>query len=83
MARRTASSRPRPYDPSTASFTARDPLNALTRSANSSVYGNPLNSNDPSGLGGWTDLLGCAGDVIDAGVRAPPIARGLDAADGE
>jgi RHS repeat-associated protein len=42
--------RNRYYDPATASFLTRDPLNATTRSAYGYTGGNPLNHVDPSGL---------------------------------
>jgi RHS repeat-associated protein len=48
--------RARYYDPATATFLSRDPLNASTRSAYGYVYGDPLNATDPGGLcsaGAW------------------------------
>jgi RHS repeat-associated protein len=59
--------RARYYDPTTAQFLTRDPLGAITRSAYSYVYGDPLNAIDPSGLDcGWTDPIGCASDAASA-----------------
>ena len=42
--------RARWYDPTTAQFLTRDPLEAATRSAYGYVAGNPLNLTDPTGL---------------------------------
>jgi RHS repeat-associated protein len=42
--------RARYYDPTTAQFLTRDPLNALTRSAYGYTDNDPLNGSDPSGL---------------------------------
>ncbi len=41
------------YDPATATFLTRDPLNAATRSPYGYVDGDPLNATDPAGLMGW------------------------------
>ncbi len=53
------------YDPTTGQFLTRDPIEPLTRSAYSYVYGNPLNLVDPTGLCGWSDPMGCVEDVAD------------------
>ncbi len=42
--------RARYYDPTTAQFLTRDPINPITREAYGYVGGNPLNATDPSGL---------------------------------
>ena len=42
------------YDPQTAQFLTRDPLDALTRSAYGYVGGDPLDGTDPSGLMCWS-----------------------------
>ena len=42
--------RARYYDPSTAQFLTRDPIEDVTRSAYAYVNGNPLNATDPTGL---------------------------------
>ena len=46
-------------------FLSRDPIEALTRSAYGYVEGDPLNATDPSGLIGFSDITGAAGDVWD------------------
>jgi len=46
------------YDPTTGTFLTRDPINALTRSADGYVYGNPLNDSDPTGLYCLTGVAG-------------------------
>lgn len=43
--------RARYYDPATAQFLTRDPLDPVTRSTYGYVYNNPLNAADPTGLG--------------------------------
>jgi RHS repeat-associated protein len=49
--------RARYYDPATAQFLTRDPLEAQTRSPYGYVNDNPLNGTDPSGLcGHWYDV---------------------------
>jgi RHS repeat-associated protein len=48
--------RARYYDPTTAQFINRDPIEAVTRSPYGYVNGDPLNGTDPSGLCFW---LGC------------------------
>lgn len=58
--------RARYYDPATAQFLTRDPAVAATRSPYGYVAGNPLNSRDPLGLCGWTDLTGCFSDAASA-----------------
>ena len=45
--------RNRYYDPTTAQFTSRDPINAITRSSYAYVNNSPLNGSDPSGLAVW------------------------------
>ena len=53
--------RARYYDPSTAQFLTRDPLDAMTRSAYGYAGNDPLNQDDPSGLCfGW-DNSPCPG----------------------
>src|SRR5206468_3681876 len=42
--------RARTYDPATAQFISRDPLESLTREPYGYVGGNPINRADPSGL---------------------------------
>jgi RHS repeat-associated protein len=66
--------RARYYDPSTAQFLTRDPIEALTLQAYSYGGGNPLNMVDPTGLwfGGVDTALGAAiggvvGTVFGAG----------------
>ncbi|MGH3133443.1 MAG: RHS repeat-associated core domain-containing protein, partial [Gaiellaceae bacterium] len=54
--------RARYYDPATAQFLSRDPIEQLTRQPYGYVSGNPLNAIDPSGLACWTDPLDCARD---------------------
>ena len=55
--------RARYYDPATAQFLTRDPMEALTRSAYGYVNNNPINATDPTGL--WclvhNDDGGCKG----------------------
>jgi hypothetical protein len=58
--------RDRYYDPATARFLTRDPLDALTRSAYGYAVDDPANHADPTGLCGWTDPLGCVGDAASA-----------------
>jgi RHS repeat-associated protein len=53
--------RARYYDPTTAQFLTRDPIEALTRSAYGYAGNNPINMIDPSGL--WPHLPG-VGDLI-------------------
>jgi RHS repeat-associated protein len=60
--------RARYYDPATAQFISRDPLELLTRQPYSYVNDNPLNGADPTGLScnwasPWHDPLDCARDV--------------------
>lgn len=58
------------YDPATAQFLTRDPLEAATRSAYGYVGGNPLNGTDPSGLStcgrphGLLDQIGISIDCL-------------------
>jgi len=55
------------YDPNTAQFLSRDPLDPLTRSAYGYVYGNPLNGADRTGLGcGWSDPGACVKNTVHA-----------------
>ena len=59
--------RARYYDPTTAQFLSRDPLEALTRAPYGYASGDPLNGMDPSGLGcGWTSPWDCGGTVVQA-----------------
>jgi RHS repeat-associated protein len=58
--------RARVYDPATGQFLSTDPLRALTLSSYGYVHDNPLNGGDPSGLFGFSDVLGVAADVIDS-----------------
>lgn len=53
------------YDPTTGSFTSRDPANATTRSAYGYVGNSPLNATDPSGMCVGPDWV-CG--VINTGV---------------
>ena len=54
------------YDPTTGQFLSRDPMEASTPSAYGYVYGNPLNSIDPSGL--WTCAGGLFCDAVNGAV---------------
>jgi RHS repeat-associated protein len=55
--------RARYYDPQTAQFLTRDPLEPLTQEPYGYVYGNPLNWADPLGLGcSWTSPWDCIGE---------------------
>jgi RHS repeat-associated protein len=62
--------RARYYDPATAQFLSRDPLDALTRDAYGYAAGDPVNFVDPSGLAPWDGLAsffvgsGCDGDGL-------------------
>ena len=59
--------RARYYDPTTAQFLTRDPLDALTRSAYGYVGDNPMNGADPTGLGcGIFDPGGCVRAAVHA-----------------
>ena len=69
--------RARYYDPATAQFLTRDPLEAITRSPYAYVYGSPLNGTDPSGLFGipeWVPVVGgkCV-DIADPNCDSPGI----------
>ena len=58
--------RARYYDPATAQFLTRDPLDASTRSAYSYGGNDPLNMDDPSGLGfGWHSITHAAGSAVN------------------
>ncbi len=57
------------YDPTTATFLTRDPLEAATRSTYGYVQGDPLNNTDPAGMMGWH--CDTSGIGVDAGkIRA-------------
>jgi RHS repeat-associated protein len=61
------------YDPATAQFLTRDPLDALTGSAYSYVDDNPLNGSDPGGLFCiFSNSKGCIGlrTIADEGIHA-------------
>lgn len=49
--------RARYYDPTTATFLTRDPLDTLTRQTYTYAIGNPINYTDPSGLGSFGELV--------------------------
>ena len=77
--------RARYYDPVTAQFLTRDPLNALSQSAYGYVSSNPLNASDPRGLICWSPscviqdvAIGAAAVAIVAAVvvLAPEITIG-------
>jgi RHS repeat-associated protein len=61
--------RARYYDPTTAQFLTRDPLESSTREPYAYVAGNPLNGVDPLGLCGWTDPWNCIDDAAEAVVE--------------
>jgi len=58
--------RARYYDPATAQFLTRDPIETITRSAYSYVEGNPLNRTDPTGLDWNANSIqaDCEGHII-------------------
>jgi RHS repeat-associated protein len=64
--------RARYYDPVTAQFTSRDPLESITRSAYGYVGNNPVNRVDPLGLDWWDprdwdqDVVGALEDGVGA-----------------
>ena len=54
------------YDPTTAQFLSRDPINPLTRSPYGYVGNNPLDGTDPSGLMCWNPTdRDCLGEIAD------------------
>jgi len=58
--------RARYYDPTSAQFLSRDPIEQLTQQPYQYGHGSPLNEWDPSGLGcGWTSPWDCAGQALD------------------
>src|ERR1044072_4153152 len=59
--------RARYYDPSTAQFMTRDPIDLITRSAYAYVNNNPLNATDPSGLIAPLVVLGGIWVVYEVG----------------
>jgi RHS repeat-associated protein len=61
--------RARYYDPTTASFLTRDPLDAITRSAYGYVAGNPLNADDPTGMNWLSDRASDIGGGIVNGAK--------------
>ena len=63
------------YDPATAQFLTRDPLEAQTRSPYGYVNNDPLNASDPSGLDcGWTSPWDCADNVAKVAEVAAVVA---------
>ena len=71
------------YDPGTASFLTRDPLNAVTRSAYGYVGNSPLNRTDPSGMiwpfdgNDGTPVSGlCVNNPLDPGDGCDSVAQG-------
>jgi RHS repeat-associated protein len=68
--------RARYYDPDTAQFLTRDPIEAITREAYAYAGNNPINMVDPMGLCGWRDAWNCVDDAWDAtGGRAATAIR--------
>ncbi len=65
--------RARYYDPDTATFLSRDPLDAVTREPYAYVAGNPLNNTDPTGLyfgeGLVKNVTSAVGDGLSAGQK--------------
>ena len=59
--------RARYYDPATAQFLTRDPLEAITRSAYGYAGNNPLNVTDPTGMCPWCIAI-VVGAVIGGGI---------------
>ena len=60
--------RARVYDPSTAQFLTVDPLQKLTRAPYNYAQDNPLNYEDPTGLGDWLGLgISSPGEVLFPG----------------
>ena len=56
--------RARFYDPATAQFLTRDPLEVLTREPYAYAFDDPINGTDPSGL--FAEAIGCGvGEVVD------------------
>ncbi len=56
--------RARYYDPATAQFVTRDPIEQLTREPYGYVNGNPLNAKDPLGLWPHIAIAGAIGAVV-------------------
>jgi RHS repeat-associated protein len=74
--------RARFYDPGTAQFLSRDPVEGLTRQPYSYGLDNPMNQVDPSGLAGELVGGGCAaGEVLDPFGGCVPGAAGGAAAE--
>jgi RHS repeat-associated protein len=61
--------RARYYDPATAQFLTRDPLDAMTRSAYGYVGNDPLNRSDPSGMCGFLGSGSCSFSGITQDVK--------------
>ncbi len=60
--------RARYYDPATAQFLTRDPIEALTQQPYQYAHGDPLDETDPSGLGcGWTSPWDCGPSLQQVG----------------
>jgi hypothetical protein len=78
--------RARYYDPQTAQFLTRDPLEAPTQQPYQYAHGDPLDETDPTGMGcGWTSPQDCvkdAGSAVAGGVSsaAGAVASGVTTA---
>lgn len=55
------------YDPATAQFLTRDPLEAATRTAYGYAANSALNFTDPSGLAPWDGIVKGIGDFLTGG----------------
>ncbi len=62
--------RARYYDPDTATFLSRDPLETTTREPYAYVGGNPLNNTDPTGLYFGEGLVKSAGSALNSALPA-------------
>lgn len=58
--------RARFYDPATAQFMTKDPLEAITRQPYAYAENNPLNESDPSGLGWFGTPVPSPGEAVHA-----------------